>query len=352
MVAGAARINSSTRPRPRPSAGSGPSRRPVASSAGRRLGSVRRPGAGRRLRLSLLPTGSEGSSSGIVLRLHGPRRRRPGHPGRSRLEAHPPVAGEVQLRPGVHVADRHVPGVARRSPGRNPTDTRDGMPATLAIVAIADGELFAVARAVARSGSSPVPGTAARQPFRAVLELAAAQEGLDGRRPGGRRVAPLGHLAGQIDQDSGRSSGITAVIVASAGVPTARRPGPPRSGRWRHSATVYSSSAELLRPATGVDHHQRVRVESPFAVGIEPAGGVRQGQVLRAEVEAPGSRSCRLSAAQPSGPGWRPAAALVSWIRTLLQPPALSSGQRGHPQIHPARASPSGTPAPPGRRAG
>ena len=95
-----------------------------------------------------------------------------------------------------------------------------------------------------------------------------------------------------------------------------------------------SSCGRLL----GVEHDQRVGVVAPVAGGVEAARRVRQRQVLRAEVAAPGCsvvRRVRGSAAQSRdlrSAGCRE----FSWICTLLQPAALKLGQRGHPQVDPA----------------
>ena len=213
-------------------------------------------------------------------------------------------------------------------PGRKPTATRDGILSTRAMAAIAAGELLAVAPPVLDQEVLQRPEAAAGQRLGAVRELATRAG-----RPGSWRPAGSGcpHRRSPVGQGEDRLREVRGKHVGDAVVRRASRP-----RRWRdppvgsdvdalHRVRQVPDRVGAATTGTG-QHDQRVGVVRPLARGLEAARGVRERQVLRAEVEHPDGAS-RRSSGSPLRPGMAGRVPpLASCIGTLRQPAALSSG--------------------------
>ena len=254
--------------------------------------------------------------------------------GRRRLEADPAVPGEVQLGPGVHVADRHLQVLPTRSPGQE----ADGDPGR-----DADdpghhrhrgGELLAVARAVPEQEVLQRLVAAARQRLGAVGEPAAPQVGLDRRGLRPAVSAPLVTFRGRRSISvSGRSAERGGDVGVRRGA--GRRAGQAVGGRARCRRSAPCSTGRADR----ADRLRALTTTSEFGVVAQsPAASKLRGAYGSGRYCEPKSSTWMVVVPARAGssltPGicgsWLPA---FSRICTLPQPAALKLGQRGHPQV-------------------
>ena len=227
----------------------------------------RRHGLGRRLGRRQV-TGLGRLVAGRVRLGQGPRGRRAGDAGRRRLEPHPAVAGEEQLRPGVHVADRHLPGVVPDPLAGQEADRDPRRDADLAgHHRHRGGELLAVAAAIPEQEVLQRSVAAARQRLGAVGEVGAAQELLDRPRLGRVGVGALGHLPGHLLEVLGqirRQLGGDAAVGRGAGHRSRQRLAARVDVDALHRVREVADRAVPVASRRG-QHDQRVRVVRPVA---------------------------------------------------------------------------------------